>query len=1556
MKKKTNIKRENPTKTSDIKKSPLDANTKERIHLYLPQYLLNLSSPVFLKNAAGKYIDCNEAFAAFHKRTVAEIIGKSLFDLSSDKLADKYYQADQELIKNEKSQTYRARAKDGRGKFHDVIFQKSVFLDSDGKHAGILGIMTDVTFSRENEAELRKKSEEKIRDLSGKYSQLEDDYQQLSRSLEKQREVHNVLFNFMDSGLDWEYWLDENFNIKYMNDAAEKFTGYTAQEFISSPSLLTDIVHQEDRELWNDHQERKINDSAEHILEFRIISKEKQEHWVRHICIPVFERNGKFIGKRVTNRIITDEYETAEALRKTNRVLLDTKDMVMVLSCEFIIEFVNPAFSLVSGYAQDEVVNKSLSIIHAKESGDWNEADAKAVLEKGEQWKGEVTCCSRDGKLYYELRTISPVRNSTGLITHFVSTGKNITERKKALKILTEKEKHHRKMFNKPGVVKLLIDVASGSIVDANDEACSFYGFERRTLTLMQIGDLSLQNNNIVLNQFAEILRTEGSCITSEHKLASDEKRNVEVFLSKLTQEGREYYYLEIHDITERLKAEQENRELRLFLEAIIDNSAVLLTVLDNKGVPIIWNRAAEQMTGFKREDILHSRYSLRKLFPDKIVSQEVFGFLRRAIAGVSFDSRQFSSTTKKGKEKLFNLFPSAVVDEQGKQLATLIAGIDMTQLRIVEDELQESKLLFEVFADNFPGGLFIKDKASRIIYTNRFMEKTLGSRKWLNKKPDQYLPAEMAQQIIVAERELQNSGKSITDVLELETVDGEKRVWQVSRFHIKPDKKKSLIGGVAVDITELKKNEASLKRSEERYQMAVKAGKLAIWQVNLQTGAYSRAPNMNVILGVDETEKADKVDALMNYVHKDDRPRLLNLFDKAAKGQLKEMDFEFRMYDSSGNIRWLHSMASVYNDAEGRPHLLIGTSSDISERKLAEFALKASEKRYRKIFENANVGIAMFDLNGNFLFTNEVMQNMVDYSEPELRKLKIYDLSHKEDIEKENGLNNDIIRGKIQFYHRDKRLFKKDGTLIWCNVSVSPIANDYGAVESILSIILDITEAKERAKEIAYQARLLSSVNDAILSTDMEDKFTYWNNAAEKLYGWTAAEAMGKHSSLITSGLLPESKQLEIKAAIDAKGDWKGELLQKNRAGINIEVDSSISVLTDGKGERVGTLSINRDISQRKRVEEALRDSRQMLRYIMDNVPQAIFWKDLEYRYLGCNERFAQDIGCNAPDDIIGKDDYELPNFENADAFRLYDMEVVEKGASILNYEEWITKANRESIWIRISKLPLRNAAGKVVALLGVYEDITARKEAEEKLHQYTEELKELNANKDKFFSIIAHDLRSPFNSMLALAQLISEEYDDLSKEEMQNFAGKIFSSAKKMFGLLNNLLQWAKMQAGRMDFNPVNTKLLEAVEQTISIFQEAAIDKSITIETDIDDDVMVYCDRHMLDTILRNLVSNAIKFSYKNGVVHVSAEIKEAGVFVSVEDSGVGISKEIIEKIFTLEKNITSEGTSEESGTGLGLLLCKDFVEKHHGELSVKSVPGKGSVFSFNLPGAAE
>lgn len=349
----------------------------------------------------------------------------------------------------------------------------------------------------------------------------------------------------------------------------------------------------------------------------------------------------------------------------------------------------------------------------------------------------------------------------------------------------------------------------------------------------------------------------------------------------------------------------------------------------------------------------------------------------------------------------------------------------------------------------------------------------------------------------------------------------------------------------------------------------------------------------------------------------------------------------------------------------------------------------------------------------------------------------------------------------------------------------------------------------------------------------------------------------------------------------------------------------------------------------------------------ILNNIGDPVFVKDDQSRLVIVNDAFST-IFSLSRENIIGKTLAEDVSKEEQEIFLKIDKQVLEDGIENIN-EETLTIRGGKTRTISTRKTRFIDSEGKKY-LVGVIHDITERKKSEVSLKESEQQLKELNTTKDKLFSIIAHDLRTPFTNIIGLTGLLIDNSIDF--EESEKYIKILNSSAKNTLILLDNLLNWAKSQTGQLIFKPEKIIISNVIQEIIALNKLHADTKSISVSYTSSNDLEVFADVNMLRTVLRNLFSNAIKFTNTGGHVNIKSILKNKHVEISISDNGIGMNEEKHKSLFEIISNTTTLGTANENGSGLGLVLCKEFVNKNGGTIWAESEEGKGSCFKFTLP----
>lgn len=377
-------------------------------------------------------------------------------------------------------------------------------------------------------------------------------------------------------------------------------------------------------------------------------------------------------------------------------------------------------------------------------------------------------------------------------------------------------------------------------------------------------------------------------------------------------------------------------------------------------------------------------------------------------------------------------------------------------------------------------------------------------------------------------------------------------------------------------------------------------------------------------------------------------------------------------------------------------------------------------------------------------------------------------------------------------------------------------------------------------------------------------------------------------------------------------------------------------------------------NITERKKAENALKESEERYRSVVTAMHDGVVLQIASGEIVACNTAAENMLGLSF-DQMTGRKSIDpkwhtiTEDGENFPGEEHPAMLSLKTGKAITNTIMGVYKPNGTITWININAEPLFEEGNKKpYPVITSFNDITELKKQEKSL-------KELNATKDKLFSVMAHDLRNPVSAIIGFAEILQEYNRQNNTEKVDAIGEKISLVAKQTIELLSNLLTWSGTQSGRIQFSPVNVKSTAIIGEVISQLEHSAYQKSLKIYNNVASETMVYADVNMLSTIFRNLISNAVKFTPNGGNVSIDAAPQDNDrIKFTITDTGIGISLENIEKIFSVDTQYSTSGTNNEKGTGLGLIICKDFVEYHKGKLNIESQLNKGTSISFTIPAA--
>ncbi|MEW6652635.1 MAG: PAS domain S-box protein [Bacteroidota bacterium] len=724
---------------------------------------------------------------------------------------------------------------------------------------------------------------------------------------------------------------------------------------------------------------------------------------------------------------------------------------------------------------------------------------------------------------------------------------------------------------------------------------------------------------------------------------------------------------------------------------------------------------------------------------------------------------------------------------------------------------------------------------------------------------------------------------------------------------------------------------------------------------------------------------------------HPQDFEKDKKLFKELCEGKRTQYQLEKRYLKNDGSTLYSKLSVSVVKKAAGKAKILIAFVEDITEQKEIASKFEVEQNLLQAFLNSTPDSIYFKDLKSKFIKVNPAMALKHNVINPN-------DLIGKTDFDMFGGdhavaaFNDEqeiISTGKAIICKEEKEDWL-DGKTTWVSSSKMPLYDQDGKIIGTFGISRDMTEeivSKQRIKESEFLYRSLfeNSIDGMFL---LRDVIIDCNQAVCDILKFSRNELIGLSPAQFSPEYQPdgltscESASMKINAAmkgVPQRFYWAH--ITKNGELIDTEITLK-AVSIEGKNL---VQAILRDVTERNRkekIQQALFDISEyaytasdmysLFHKIHEVVGRLMSAKNF---YIALYDEkndtisfpyFVDEYDPPQPPKKVGKGltEYVLrtgkPTLINAHG----DLELRRSGVVELI-------GAPQAIWLGVPLKISDKTIGVIVVqdyeketafgqeelsiLIFVAEQVAqviARKQSSDELKKVADELAILNTTKDKFFSIIAHDLKNPFITILGFSDLLLTDYSELSDEERKFYLEEMKKSAEVSHNLLQNLLQWSRSQTGRIDFHPTAIALPNLVKVNMELLETTAARKGISIVYEIQYDIIVFADEDMLNTVLRNLITNAIKFTGTNGTITIRAERKNELAEISVTDNGVGMDDKILSNLFRLDISHTSFGTNKEAGTGLGLILCKEFIEKQGGKIWVESAAGKGSKFIFHLP----
>jgi PAS domain S-box-containing protein len=1052
------------------------------------------------------------------------------------------------------------------------------------------------------------------------------------------------------------------------------------------------------------------------------------------------------------------------------------------------------------------------------------------------------TLVFKDGRVFERYSRALSMGDEQGRIWCF----RDVSAQAHTREALAEREEQYRAIVNQAGDGIDLIDAETLRFLEVNEAACRMLGYRRDELVGQPLAMIQGWRDEAALREaVAEVVREGQAGFENRHRCKDGRLLDVYVNTRAIRLHGRTCLVGVWRDIGGRKAAELALKESRNLLQTVIDTAPMRVFWKDRDLRYLGCNPAFARDAGKNHPDELLGKDDFQMGWAEQA---ELYRADDRAVmaSGVSRLSYDEPQTRPDGQTIWLRTSKVPLLDSDHQAIGILGVYEDITERKLAEIALGQREEYQRAVLDNFPFMVWLKDEESRFLAVNKAF--AIGcdqsSPESLVGKTDLDIwPRDLADSYRADDRSVLESGVA-RQVEEIVEIEGGRRWYETYKSPVAIDGRIMGTVGFARDITERKEAERNLK-------MAVEVTQVILWRVDFPSQKLSFDPAMLPVLGMEADESFADMRDWIQRVHPDDTKPFMLQFQTALRPGESSFDMEYRLRQRDGGYQWIHTKGSVIQrDAEGLPEVAVGTSMNITERKLAEKVLLESEERLRAIFDVANAGLSITDRNGRYVMANERWAATLGYSQEEILALTYEDVTHPDDLEVARENFRRLIEGNLDRYRLEKRYTRKDGAVIWADLSVSSIKDSDSRVTHVVGMLVDITSRKQAEAELerhrlhleelvqqrtgellateARAMRILESAADGLYGVDSESRITFINPAACRMLGCTVEQAMGRSAHELFHHSHPDGSPYPAAECL-ARQAW--------RAGRESRIDDETYWHADGHAVPVTLAS--------------------------------------------------------------------RPIIEN------------------------------------------EKIVGAVVSVV----DVSHQRAAAQAREQALVAAENLARARSEFLANMSHEIRTPMNGVLGFAQIGQRNHKD--PEKARNAFEKILTSGNQLLGVVNEILDFSKIDAGKLQVDAGEMVLGDVLGHALELVADRARAKGLDLKLEKAPGLPPACvgDALRLGQVLLNLLTNAVKFTEAGGVT-LSASRQGDQLVFGVSDTGIGMTAEQLGYVFNPFQQADGSTTRKFGGTGLGLAICKRLIELMKGEIRVESNPGVGSLFEVRLP----
>ena len=1507
----------------------------EKLHTILE----SMSDGVIVIDMLGGITDANEsAVRMFEYGSKRELVGKNAMDTIAERDQQKCAAAIQESIEaggTPSSLEFVMVTKGGRE--FNAELGTSMLHDSEGNMTGFVGVIRNVTERKRMEAELEK-------------------------AAEKLRIV-------IESIGDMLFITDMELNLTNVNEASVRKLGYSDKAQLLKKSIMEPVAAKDRTRVAVELGKGLANKRGQDVMSYTLVSADGQEFDVEAATEVLHDCAGKTVGLIVTARDVTERKRMEEVVRTSEeklRVMFDSvNDGIVVVDMLGNIQQVNDATLNMLGYAREELIGKSVLDLAYEEDRNKVIEDMGKIVESK---KLETAILSyrpvrKDGSLFDAEMGVGMLRDAEGNVNSIIAVMRDVTERKRMQEEL-------RKTAEK---LRIIIE-SIGDMLIITDRDLKYTNVNEATVKMLGCKD----REELIGREVAEpIAEKDRERVVRELKRALKQKESIELLEFALVGgDGGEFeveatveilrdcankvvgLIMTARDVTERKRMQEVVRSSEEKLHTVLESMSDGVIVLDMFGGIMDVNDSAVRMFEYGSSEELVGKTAL-----DTIAErdhQKCADAIQRSIeAGGTPSSLEFVMVTKGGREFDAELGTSMLHDSEGNMIGFVGVVRDITERKRWESALKESEERLSTMFDAVRDGIIIIDLEVNMLQVNEATLQMTGySREDLIGKSALEFVAEYDRMKVVEDmaKTLEDKKVKLMPVYHLVRKDGSEFEAELGSGMML-DKEGNVAGfvGVIRDVTERRRMEEEVRKTAEKLRIMFDSIKDAvivsdmsgtILEVNdaaLQISGWSREEfvNKNAIEILAEKDRDAAIESIM----------------KQAEGEVTMETAECTLILSGGKELEAEFTASLMRDAEGNPMGTITVARDITERKQMQEELRKTAEKLRIVIESIGDMIIITDRDLKYTNVNEATVRMLGCTDREsLIGTDITEAVAGRDRDSVTRALKGALKRKTSIEALGYAFVTADGKEFEAEATVEILRDCAGKVVGLIISARDVTERKrmmEALRDSEEKKRLIfESLRDSVMVVDLKGDVVEANEACLRQLGYSREELLRMNTLQFVS---EKDKDRAVENAVKMVSVGVADdyfdysiLALVTKEGKEIEVEHSTALMRDSLGKPAYVIGIARDITERKRAEEALRASEEKLRTMFNSIKDGIVVTDMTGKIVEGNEMAFRMAGYDSLAEVTGRNPVEF--ISEKDRPRLVEdlTRFFEKGEAAEHLEYTMVKKDGGEFDIELSISTLHDADGNTSGFIAVERDVTERKRMQDQINRMVEDLKRSNAELEQFAYVASHDLQEPLRMISSYTQLLARRYKGKLEPEADEFIEFAVDGSTRMQTMVQALLTYSRVGTRGKPPEPTECETVLALAK--KNLQAALQEKEAEVTNDPLPTIMA--DDVQMVQLFQNLIGNGIKFQ-SEGVqphVHVSVEDKGEEWLFSFKDNGIGIDPEYKERIFVIFQRLHSKQTYK--GTGIGLSVCKKIVERHGGTIWVESELGKGATFCFTIP----